>query len=341
MVGTLDASRCHPALAASLYTIAREAVAQRRAEARPLHRGYWVVDAQDGAVLGFVALAQGLHAVLGRHTEAQVRVSDRHANVSLRQALLRVRDQDGALTLNMLDLESSNGITLFDGRRVRALDATGPFAATLGERMMFFLPEAPGVALPDALPVPELYGVAERVAAPGARRGNGLVNLHQEAGVRPERRLDGVRTLIVAREGSRHPSEGSFLPARVQERSHVEVDLDVARQSGASAFAVSLNGQPVGTLVLTAEQLREGVLLGRADRCWDLGDQPLPSSLSRVHALLLHEHGRLRVTDLASTNGTTLHGEPIRSARWEPGQPLELGGDLELEPLFVGPASET
>jgi pSer/pThr/pTyr-binding forkhead associated (FHA) protein len=96
----------------------------------------------------------------------------------------------------------------------------------------------------------------------------------------------------------------------------------------------------MGTLVLTAEQLGEGVLLGRADRCWNLGEVPLPSTLSRVHALLLYEAEQLRVTDLASTNGTTLDGEPIRSAHWETGQLLVLGGELELEPLFIGPASE-
>ena len=212
LIVSAEASLCHPALAAGLYPGACAAVADRRAEARPLHRGFWVVDAREGALLGFVPLVQGLHAVLGRHTEPHVRVDEQHAGVSLRQALLRVRDDDGTLTLNMLDLESSNGIALHDGRQVRALDASGPFAAALGGLMILFLPEEPGATLPEALPVPELWGVAERDANAGRRRGNGLANARPGAGARAAPERERAHSRIVALEGSRHPSERSFVP---------------------------------------------------------------------------------------------------------------------------------
>jgi hypothetical protein len=59
-------------------------------------------------------------------------------------------------------------------------------------------------------------------------------------------------------------------------------------------------------LAVGHDALRDGLLLGRYHRC-DAVD-PDDASLSRVHALLLHDHDRLLVVDTASFNGTRVSG---------------------------------
>ncbi|HWU90444.1 MAG TPA: FHA domain-containing protein, partial [Kofleriaceae bacterium] len=69
------------------------------------------------------------------------------------------------------------------------------------------------------------------------------------------------------------------------------------------------------------DALRDGLLLGRYHRC-DAVD-PDDVSLSRVHALLLHDHDRLLVIDTASFNGTRIAGE-------ENARVIMIDRDLEL-----------
>lgn len=328
-----------PQLANALYGKARAEVLERRREATPLHGGFWVFAGLEGQLLGFVTCSPGTHSVLGRHTEADLRVDERYAGVSLRQALLRVRRAEGELVLNLMDLESPSGITLHDARRVRALDAQGPFAASLGGMMMLFVPDEAGLELPEALPVPELFGVEER-DVPGARQGHGLVQNSAPGGVGPSLRRDRGHSVISAVAGYSRPSDGSLVPSRRDAGSHVSVDMVAAREAGATAFAVSMEGLDVGTLVLTRAQLTAGVLVGRYGRCWDLGDQPLPSTVSRVHALFIYEDGQLRVLDLGSTNGVTLDDEPLRAASVGRHQRVGIGEELVLNALFVGAGSE-
>ena len=328
-----------PLLANALYARARASLQGGNSHVTPLHGGFWVFGGLEGELLGFVGCGADTHCVLGRHTEADLHVDERHAGVSLRQALLRVRRDEGELVLALMDLESPSGIALHDGRRVRALEARGPFAASLGGMMMLFLPDEAGLVLPDALPVPELRSVEAR-DTPDTRQGHGLVQASVGAGGRSNPRRDRSHSLISEVAGYSRPSDGSLVPRRRDVGSHVEVDMVTARQAGASAFAVSMEGRDVGTLVLTRAQLTAGVLVGRYGRCWDFGDQPLPSTVSRVHALLLYEGERLRVLDLASTNGVTLDEEPLRSASVERHQRVGLGEELVLHALFVGARSE-
>ncbi len=56
------------------------------------------------------------------------------------------------------------------------------------------------------------------------------------------------------------------------------------------------------------DALADGVLLGRYGRC-DASEALDDPSLSRVHALLVHEHDRLLLIDTASYNGTRIVGE--------------------------------
>ena len=73
------------------------------------------------------------------------------------------------------------------------------------------------------------------------------------------------------------------------------------------------------------------VLIGRSPRC----DAVVPDdSVSRRHALLWREGGRVQVEDLDSANGTTVDGRPVEGpAVVEPGSVLGLGAiSLRFEP---------
>ncbi|MCA9578879.1 MAG: FHA domain-containing protein [Sandaracinaceae bacterium] len=331
LVGPADELVIPPRLAGRLYPAIRSLVEDTRARTTPLQAGFWVVDAQGREVLGFVSVAPHAHAVLGRHSEVDLRVSDARTTVSLRHALLRAHRTDGDLALTLLDLESPTGIVLHDGRSVRGLSASGPFAAQLGTALFYFLPDEPGQALPDALPPPELVGVEPRAEAHKAPRGHGLVQARRPRG---SHRGDAV-SVISELPGVRAPREGSFLGS-APPGSSVSVDLPAAEGAGASAFDVSLDGESLGALVLTPAQLHAGVLLGRYPRCWDLGDRPLPNSVSRVHTLLVYDGDELRALDLGSTNGTLVDGERVRSVVVRPNLSISLGDDLSLSALFVG-----
>ncbi|MEZ4328360.1 MAG: FHA domain-containing protein [Polyangiales bacterium] len=330
LVGPIDEVVIPPRLAGRVYPQARSLVREARVRTTPLHAGFWVVDPLLREILGFVSAAANTHAVLGRHSEGDLRVSEAHTTVSLRHALLRAQRTAGELTLSLLDLESPSGIVLHDGRSVRGLSASGPFAAQLGSTLFFFLPDEAGHELPDTLPPPEIGGVEPRVEPHEGPRGCGLVQARRSRGSHRDEAVSVISELPRVRA----PREGSFLSS--PPRSGLSVDLPAAEEGGASAFDVTIDGESLGALVLTPAQLRAGVLLGRYPRCWDLGDHALPNSVSRVHALLIYENDELRALDLGSTNGTLVDGESVRSVVVRPNVGIGLGDDLALTALFVG-----
>jgi pSer/pThr/pTyr-binding forkhead associated (FHA) protein len=67
--------------------------------------------------------------------------------------------------------------------------------------------------------------------------------------------------------------------------------------------------------------LRDGILLGRYDRCD--GAAHADSGVSRVHALLIQLGEQLVAVDLASTNGTAEVGAP-------PARSIVMGACTEL-----------
>jgi S-DNA-T family DNA segregation ATPase FtsK/SpoIIIE len=66
----------------------------------------------------------------------------------------------------------------------------------------------------------------------------------------------------------------------------------------------------------------------RIGRCAEVGVRLEDPDVSRVHAALVNTGGRVEVTDLGSTNGTTLDGAPVRATPCEvvPGSAVRVGG---------------
>jgi hypothetical protein len=80
-----------------------------------------------------------------------------------------------------------------------------------------------------------------------------------------------------------------------------------------------------GTILLGASALRQGVLLGRADRCDNLGLGALTSDhISRVHLLLVEIEGVRYAVDTASTQGVSRAMDPLQISRLEYGEELVM-----------------
>lgn len=321
--------------AVMLYPRARAAVLELRKRAPQLHAGYWVFHTGNGAQpVGFVPAVAGTHAILGRHHCVDLRVAEQHTSFSLRQALLRARRVDGQLVLNVMDLESPHGIVLGRDHTVRALEAVGPFAAFMGGLALVFVPEDPKQELPSQLPAPDVLRMQPRDERPTPSRWD-LPLPHASPTVPTLPPRDGAVSRVSELVGLQRVDERSIIPSLRFAQTHVNVDLDAARAAGACAFHLTCHDQVLGTLVLTREQLKAGVLLGRYDRCWDLGSRPLDTQVSRVHALFILERGALRVFDLGSTNGVVVDDQPVRSATLMRHQCVELSSELTLRVLFT------
>jgi hypothetical protein len=82
----------------------------------------------------------------------------------------------------------------------------------------------------------------------------------------------------------------------------------------------------VARLPLGAAALERGVLVGRDPRCGTLGFR-MPSTVSRVHALVMAIDGDVFIADTGSTNGLWEGDRRVRLAGMETGRVFELGKD--------------
>jgi pSer/pThr/pTyr-binding forkhead associated (FHA) protein/outer membrane protein OmpA-like peptidoglycan-associated protein len=81
-------------------------------------------------------------------------------------------------------------------------------------------------------------------------------------------------------------------------------------------------------------QIERAVKLGRSSLADILVDHP---SISRLHARLEPQYGGIHVTDLGSSNGTRVDGQPIQAGLWSPGQRLTFG---DVEFAFAPPSED-
>jgi hypothetical protein len=106
--------------------------------------------------------------------------------------------------------------------------------------------------------------------------------------------------------------------------------------NGLAAGVLEMEGPRVaGALEIGHDELRDGVLIGRYDRC---ASAPLADdqSLSRVHALLIQIDDRLLAVDTASINGTRLIGEHrSRVLELSDGTELQLGKATRVRWRYV------
>ena len=226
------------------------------------------------------------YAIVGRHTQCDI-VLPNDASIALRHLLLRATSlEDGSPALRVLDLRTGLGFHLDDDVEQRALVATGPLAIRLGRYAVVALPSR--VELPATRPSPE---IVDAPCMPTHSGGTGSFRT-------------GVTTLPPA------PLLEN-LAREVASAGHAKVTL---RRGGASA-----------SVDLPDAALEAGVLVGRADRCETRLRSVLTESVSRVHVLLLREHGVVHAFDCASMQGVYAGGERVRRVRMP-----DAGGTLRL-----------
>ena len=226
------------------------------------------------------------YAVVGRHTNCDVVLPSDPA-VALRHLLLRATTlDDGSPALRVLDLRTGLGFHLDDDAERRSLVAMGPLALRLGRYALVAIPSR--VELPETRPSPDI------VEAPRMPTHSGRTGSHRTS----------VTTLPPV------PMLG-------------DVSADVA--AGGYSKVTLRRGGACASVDLPDAALEAGVLVGRADRCETRLRAVLSESVSRVHLLLLREHGTVCAFDCGSMQGVYADGARVRRVRLPDG-----GGTLRL-----------
>lgn len=253
-----------------------------------------------------------IHAVVvGRHTHCDLflpsdtRLSLRHLAVVLH----RQRD-DAPVRFRVCDLRTPTAFGDEKGQPLRALEAEGPLLLRCASFEALLFPRQAGEPLLPEDPAEAWEHVPERVyvEAEGPDPERRPLRPVLDAGV-----LDPRQTLALTFPGPRHVS-----PAQP------------ASGPAVGELLIEARGQRV-SLAVGARQLRQGLLVGRYDRCDGGGLPMLGSELSRVHALVTEFEGELHAIDTGSTNGCWSGSQLVRSARlWPSGTPVVLAGWTEI-----------
>lgn len=248
-------------------------------------------------------------AIVGRHDHCDLYLTGRE-DLSLRQlavVLEPVADWvrgSTAIRYRMLDLRTTEAMMGEDGKRIRGLVAEGPAIVRCGGYTLFALPLGDPSDWP-ASPEDAWSMLPARVyldeIPPDIARGS-LPVMPRRA---PELRL-GSSTLITRTPGVR--------------------DTGMRLVHGDSAGTLELYTPTKQVALAIGESaLKDGVLIGRYDRCDAKDIAGDDTSLSRVHALLMRIEDRLLLIDTASSNGTFEKGQQIRVVVIESDTELRLG----------------
>jgi len=279
-----------------------------------------VVASQDGieASAWVNAEADGINPlILGRHNAAEIFLPS-DPELSLRHlAVILHRRGSGPVHFRVLDLRTATAFADEQGRRLEAVESAGPTLLRCASFAVLLFPTGgAGEAWPEDAEeawrrVPERVYLDSASADP---------DRWAQPGAWAELRLpDAIDA------GSQTTTCVSF-PGPVFS-SLVLPDAGPAR---GEILLASRWGR--ASLRLGTEAARQGVLIGRYERC-DAAGLPLLSSpgLSRVHLLIVEVGGTLWAIDTASRNGSRLGTREIRSTRLEPGQPLTLADGVCVE----------
>ena len=263
------------------------------------------VDEVTGAPMGqaLVRARVGRHvtAIVGRHDRCDLFVDGR-ATLALRHLAVIVDPvtdwQPGAAcTYRILDLRTADGFVDERGRTLRGLRGDGPAVVRCGGYALFVLPLGDPTDWPAS-------GADAWACLPERIYFDELAHCARGSSTR----------LPAARADRRHSSVTSVSAVRGTDTCLVEHD-DLVGTLEIETAQRSL------TIQVGRAALRDGILLGRYDRCDGSSDD---SQLSRVHALLIQLGDTLLVIDTASTHGTSMSDGPAIRA-------LALLADADLQ----------
>jgi hypothetical protein len=259
-------------------------------EARERVAGILRLPARPGALAG---------AAIGRHDRADLCL-DGDESLSLRQLAVLVDPSRGfrrgaEVAYRLIDLRTGTGFTDEHHRPLAAVRCEGTAFFRCGRFALLML------AAGDPSDWPEDAGDAWSMI--------------------PERVFFDERAPRVAPPPAAAPRPTTMVTATFAARHLDELDA-----GDAPAGIVELRG---ARLRIGRAALREGVLLGRYDRCAaaHLVDD---DTVSRTHLLLIEVGGRRCALDTGSTNGTWHDGRPARLVALRDGIRLRLGYHTEV-----------
>jgi hypothetical protein len=255
--------------------------------------------------------------ILGRHNAAEVFLPS-DPELSLRHlAVILLRQASGPVRFRVLDLRTATAFEDEQGRRLEAIESAGPTLLRCTSFAVLLLPTGgPGEPWPEDAEeawrrVPERVHLDSASADPdrwAQPRGRAELRFPLSSGADPQ------ATTCVS-------FPGPIFPA---------LDRADAGPARGEILLASRGGR--ASIRLGKEAARQGVLIGRYERCDAAGLSVLSSnSLSRVHLLVVEVDGSLWAIDTASRNGSHLGTRRIRSMRLEAGQALTLADRVSVE----------
>lgn len=292
-----------------LFAIGYQAFAERcRAVDEP---GVAVIAVHEltGRAQGIVTLRARVErhvaAIVGRHDSADLYLTQ-SAELALRHLAVIVdpvtswKRGDASARFRVLDLRTGSGFQDEQGRTLRGIRCEGPALLRCCDHALFLLPlgdpsDWPATADDAWSFLPERVYFDELLRCP-----EGTFTKMPSA-----RNASTRKSMIFATHGP-HDSSNNL------------------RTSGTFAGTLDLIGPNLaGQVTIGADELRDGVLLGRYARC-DSARYTDDPSMSRVHALLIRIDDRVLLIDTASINGTRLYGHHRSRV-------IELTGDTDLQ----------
>jgi hypothetical protein len=257
------------------------------------HRLVWV---RGGAFASkTLSAADDAFTIVGRHTQCGIALTE-DPFVALRHLLVRsIQLPSGGVALRVLDLQTNLGFVLPDGSRHTSIFAEGPVAVAIGEYALVALPnETKDDELPGELPKPEMHtppAVKEQLQA-------------LEQAMSPYRQNARPNRVTRITLMPRPVMIGEALPP------------SLGRLTGTGGWALTLQREGrSATVTLSGEDLSRGAIIGRSEKCCsELLRRITDVNTSRAHVLILRDGPTVYAYDLASTQGTYLHGMPARRA---------------------------
>jgi hypothetical protein len=259
--------------------------------------------------------------ILGRHSSAEIflpadpRLSLRHLAV-----LLHPNRAETPVRFSVLDLRTPTAFTDEHGTARQAIESEGPVMVRCASVAFLLFPTQASTAPwpEDAAPawarVPERLYFDPRAGGPPASSPERIVWPDAPGGWGDAPPRSTSITLVPTLPGPVFPSR----------------DLAPSGSPRGELVVRSPAGQV--SLRLGAGATRQGVLLGRYERCDTAGLPVLSSpSLSRVHLLVIEIAGALYAVDTASSNGSWVGPTSLRCGRLLPGQRVRLACDATVE----------
>lgn len=273
------------------------------------------VFALDGSLRGaayLVAKPDGIStAILGRHSKADLRLSDER--LSLRHLAVIVLPRSASsrdVRYRLMDLRSATAFLDERGTRLQAIEANGPAFVRCGRFWLLFLPlTSTPTKWPDDAEeawgrIPDRLFLDEVPTEPKPEGWEEESDRAWEVEALPS--LSEPPTLI-------HNVPGPQMAVHeLLDSNESELgELEISSRRG------------VARVRLGEAAARAGVLLGRSRRC-DAGRVLSDRSISRVHLLIILVGGKLYAIDTASYNGTWANEALERATLLDDGQPLSL-----------------